>query len=387
MNKTICFLIYILTIFVPMTIYANDATNLKQMTGLESIYVVTDNGELWVWGENDYGQLGTGTTEFVDEPVKVMENVNRVTYMYNRWAYILKNDSSLWAVGFNEQGQLLDGTMESKLKPVKIMENCKQIAGRYFLKNDGTVLSSEVENFNASDYYDKNMKDIRFDKIKIADNVQKLISKPYRDYAIMIKDDGTLAEDYFNDSSRFFGKIKYAVIDDTISQNMYQTAAYLKEDNSCVILVRDPVNYPFPYAGRKIVSVLQNVKDVKVGMSYNDENNKEEYSVGGAMILNTDGLLQAVTYDGKLNTVANNVKEIYFENYYITNDGELYLWKAMFLNETKFRDTLKIKKISDHVTMVDDKSFHFIKDDGSVNVTDLCFAPDDVRKVFQLPFK
>jgi hypothetical protein len=36
-----------------------------------SAYALDENGNIWVWGGNDVGQLGTGTTDFVPEPTKL----------------------------------------------------------------------------------------------------------------------------------------------------------------------------------------------------------------------------------------------------------------------------------------------------------------------------
>ena len=41
-----------------------------------SCAVVKKDGTLWTWGLNDRGQLGTGSTDFKDNPVKVLDNVS-----------------------------------------------------------------------------------------------------------------------------------------------------------------------------------------------------------------------------------------------------------------------------------------------------------------------
>ena len=93
-------------------------------TWLHTMILKTD-GSLWACGYNEYGQLGNGTsTSFgtpTSTPVKVMDDVASVeaaTYH----TIMLKTDGSLWACGDNQFGQLGDGTTVPRTLPVKIAE-------------------------------------------------------------------------------------------------------------------------------------------------------------------------------------------------------------------------------------------------------------------------
>lgn len=79
------------------------------------------NGTLWVWGDNEYGQLGDGTTVDQYAPVKVDSAVNwqRAAAGYSHIAAV-KTDGTLWAWGANWDGQLGDGTRTDKLLPVQV---------------------------------------------------------------------------------------------------------------------------------------------------------------------------------------------------------------------------------------------------------------------------
>ena len=116
-----------------------------------SLYVVKENGSLWVYGENGYGQLGLGSTSDITEFTKVTTNVNNdikeiITNEFT--TFILKNDGSIWACGDNEDGQLGLGNNTTPItKFTKVTTNVnndvKQVAScdghTVILKNDGSV--------------------------------------------------------------------------------------------------------------------------------------------------------------------------------------------------------------------------------------------------------
>ena len=102
---------------------------------------VKNDGTLWAWGANGYGQLGDGTQDNNRQPKMIMDNVKAVAAGSDH-SLALKNDGSVWAWGCNWAGQV-DGTLENVLKPVKVMTDVKAIAAAaYFsmaIKNDGSL--------------------------------------------------------------------------------------------------------------------------------------------------------------------------------------------------------------------------------------------------------
>ncbi len=91
-------------------------------TGMDYTAVLDENGTLWMWGGNDYGQLGNGTTEDSAVPAKVMDGVAAVS-CGSHHAAAIKADGSLWMWGWNIYGQLGNGTTEDSPVPVKIMDH------------------------------------------------------------------------------------------------------------------------------------------------------------------------------------------------------------------------------------------------------------------------
>ena len=81
-------------------------------------FALKKDGTLWGMGDNDYGQLGNGTTELSTSMVEIMEDITQF-WMSGSQIYALKKDGSLWGWGLAPIG---DGTNTKRLSPVKIME-------------------------------------------------------------------------------------------------------------------------------------------------------------------------------------------------------------------------------------------------------------------------
>ncbi|MBI5207101.1 MAG: Ig-like domain-containing protein, partial [Candidatus Firestonebacteria bacterium] len=105
-----------------------------------------NDGTVLTWGNNDFGQLGDGTTAERHNPVQVSGLTGITAIAGGGWHSIaLKNDSTVWAWGSNDYGQLGDGTKEDKSTPVQVLGltgvTAIAVGKRYniILKNDGTV--------------------------------------------------------------------------------------------------------------------------------------------------------------------------------------------------------------------------------------------------------
>ena len=95
------------------------------MLGTVTGSAIMKDGSLYMWGKNDYGQVGNGTTTNVTKPTKILDQVKdiRVHKYFGYGSYYtaaITEDGSLYMWGSNSSGQLGDGTTTNRLTPVKI---------------------------------------------------------------------------------------------------------------------------------------------------------------------------------------------------------------------------------------------------------------------------
>ena len=88
---------------------------------------LADDGTVWAWGSNQYGQLGQGTTVGSGAPVQVkgpggegvLDEVVMISAGMNH-AMALRRDGTVWAWGDNQYGRLGDGTSQLRTTPVQV---------------------------------------------------------------------------------------------------------------------------------------------------------------------------------------------------------------------------------------------------------------------------
>lgn len=109
---------------------------------------VKKDGTVWAWGENMYGQLGDGTTVNSSVPIQVSGLTGITSAVAATGAFhcmAVKNDGTIWSWGRNTYGNLGDGTVADRHTPVQmtgITSAAGLAAGTNFsllYKNDGTL--------------------------------------------------------------------------------------------------------------------------------------------------------------------------------------------------------------------------------------------------------
>ena len=127
--------------------------------GDEYTVALHNDGTVWAWGRNDYGQLGSGTDTDRLIPARVV-GPGGVSYLTDIIAVsagqfhtvALKSDGTVWAWGSNSSGRLGNGTTADSLTPVQVIDptdGTGYLAGiiaisaggnhTVALKSDGTV--------------------------------------------------------------------------------------------------------------------------------------------------------------------------------------------------------------------------------------------------------
>lgn len=92
--------------------------------GYSSIALKND-GTVYTWGRNDYGQLGNGTTTDSNIPVLVSP-LSGIISVEEGGVHSLarKNDGTVWAWGLNNYGELGTGNSTDSHIPVQVMSLC-----------------------------------------------------------------------------------------------------------------------------------------------------------------------------------------------------------------------------------------------------------------------
>ena len=115
----------------------------KISAGAYHSLALTEDGTVWSWGANWYGQLGNASTEESAFPVQVIGLVDIVDISAGEYYNMaLSIDGTLWAWGDNSCGQLGDGTTMTSDIPVQVIA-----------PDDISIISAGCYNSLATDIY------------------------------------------------------------------------------------------------------------------------------------------------------------------------------------------------------------------------------------------
>jgi len=149
------FAVYLIAILTAATsLRADNAKVIATAAGdYHSLYLTSD-GKLWATGNNQYGQLGDGTTTNRDTPVNVASDVIAIAAGSYHSLYITK-DGKLWAMGYNipdpsgnnttttSDGATNDDSVTYQATPVQVASDVVSVtAGGFhslFVTDDGSL--------------------------------------------------------------------------------------------------------------------------------------------------------------------------------------------------------------------------------------------------------
>lgn len=163
-------------------------------SGTSSTLIITKDGELYVMGGNDYGQLGLGSKDYDmhREPVYVTSGVKRVA-AGGSTSYFVNDDGTLYGCGINYQFQISESECEYVPEFVEIMDKVRDISasthGLLILSEDNCLYMRGIndtcvdESIIGSDW-------AQAQNTKIADGVISVCAAS--DYGIMMKENGKL---------------------------------------------------------------------------------------------------------------------------------------------------------------------------------------------------
>ncbi|MCE3229897.1 MAG: rcc [Bacteroidetes bacterium] len=123
-------------------------TNVVQIAaGEEQSLALKSDGTVWAWGYNNVGQLGNGNNTTSNVPVQVssLSGITDISTLIGDHCVALKNDGTVWAWGYNFYGQLGNNTNTSSNVPVQVsgLTNVTDVeaGGNHCLamKNDGSI--------------------------------------------------------------------------------------------------------------------------------------------------------------------------------------------------------------------------------------------------------
>ena len=138
----------------------NDRTSLSSPTQIpgswtygsisdNSMAAVNTSGELWSWGQNEYGQIGQSNTTKYSSPVQVPGST-WVSVIGGSGAFKgVKTDGTLWCWGYNHRGQLGVNNTTNYSSPKQVPGTTWTLSNNTsrgeqavrFMKTDGTMWS------------------------------------------------------------------------------------------------------------------------------------------------------------------------------------------------------------------------------------------------------
>ncbi len=169
-------------------------------------YVITEDGALYVWGKNSYGQLGVGDEVNKNTPTKVnLPSKIKELITTGSSVYAILEDGSLYSWGYNYYGELGVGDEVNKNTPTKVNlpSKIKELittgSSVYAILEDGSLYSwgyNYYGELGVGDEVNKNTPT----KVNLPSKIKELITTGSSVYALM--EDSSLYSWGNNESGR-----------------------------------------------------------------------------------------------------------------------------------------------------------------------------------------
>ena len=319
----------------------------------ELMAIITKNGDLYRWGDNDYGQIGDGTKTVRRSPVKVLSNVKDVS-LGSFTTLALKTDGSLWGWGNNRRYQVGCGYSSSnsgdQLTPAKVMDDVKDVSAAAYhafaVKTDGSLWAWGWNEDGLLFGPDHPLEYYETPVQVMSEGVASVIAESERTY--VLKTDGSLwtwgnnecglLGDGTTTSRTYFAK----VMDSILSIEIGSTHVWaIKRDSSLWAWGFNPYgSFGTGFAEDTLLKpckILDNVRKVD-GLG----------NLVTAVIKNDGTLWICGEYTGLKNDNVNdryrfwqlmdNIKDVEVSSYsggYIKNDGSLWTWGSRIIGNGK----------------------------------------------------
>ena len=274
-----------------------------------SVYAILEDGSLYSWGKNSYGQLGVGDEVNKNTPTKVNlpGKIKELITTNGSSVYALMEDSSLYSWGKNSYGQLGVGDEVNKNTPTKvnlpgkIKELITTGSSVYALMEDSSLYSwgeNSYGQLGVGDEVNKNTPT----KVNLPSKIKELITTGLSSYAIL-KDDSLYAWGYNSDGQLGVG--------DEVDKDIPTKVTAINGKVMELIIS----NYFSVYA------ILED------GSLYSwGENNSGELGVGDKIDKNTPTI---VNLPGKIKKLITSSSA----SHAILEDGSLYAWGKNYYGE------------------------------------------------------
>ena len=192
-----------------------DSSKIVQVgVGYQSLYVLKNDGTLWVCGLNDVGQLGLGDTASRNVLTQVTTNIDNdvkqiiASCSSNSNVFIIKKDGSLWGCGRNGYGELGLGDTTKRTVFTKVTTNINNdvkhmscgFSSTYIVKNDGTLWATGLNNYGQLGLSNTTNKSTFTQVTTNISDIKQVLGGA--SWAYIVKNDGSLWSCGLNDSGQ-----------------------------------------------------------------------------------------------------------------------------------------------------------------------------------------